>query len=151
MTCLSRQGTVSRKCYLVDMYIKLSRITRNNFFSLYPFVRPQKSMIRVFSLPQNYYCPTTKDDYGTVAKINQELDLTTALTLYFIPFSAPLIVKLIKHARWWFKFFIVCDVSRWFLGIQEQHTIGPFIRGKIRRVLNKTQTFPYKRHISSEI
>ena len=97
---------MSRKCYLVDMYIKLSRITRNNFFSLYPFVRPQKSMIRVFSLPQNYYCPTTKDDYGTVAKINQELDLTSALTLYFIPFSAPLIVKLIKHARWWLSFLL---------------------------------------------
>ena len=80
-------------------------------------------MIRVFSLPQNYHCPTTKDDYGTVAKINQELDLTSALTLYFIPFSAPLIVKLIKHAQWWLSFFIVCDVSRWFLGIQEQHTM----------------------------
>ena len=31
------------------------------------------------------------------------------------------------------------------------YTIGPFIRVKIRGVLNKTQTVPYKRHISSEI
>ena len=29
--------------------------------------------------------------------------------------------------------------------------IGSFIRGKIRRVQNKTQTFPYKTSISSEI
>ena len=35
----------------------------------------------------------------------------------------------------------------------KENTIGPFIRGKIRRVLpktrpiNKTQTIPYKRHI----
>ena len=47
-------------------------------------------MIRVFSLPQNYHCPAMKDDYGTVAKINQELDLTSALTLHFIPLSVPL-------------------------------------------------------------
>ena len=35
-------------------------------------------------------------------------------------------------------------------------TVGPFIRGKIRRVLHKTRlkedaNFPYKRHISSKI
>ena len=66
-------------------------------------------MIRVFSLPQNYNCRTMNDNYGTVAKINQELDLTSALTLYFISLSVPLIVKLIKHARWWLSF-IVCDV-----------------------------------------
>ena len=30
-------------------------------------------------------------------------------------------------------------------------TSGPFIRGKIRRFLNETQTVPYKRHSSSEI
>ena len=29
--------------------------------------------------------------------------------------------------------------------------LGPLVRGKIRRVLNKTQTVPYKRQISSEI
>ena len=31
------------------------------------------------------------------------------------------------------------------------YTKGPFIRVKIRRVLNKTQTVQHKRHISSEI
>ena len=31
------------------------------------------------------------------------------------------------------------------------YTKGPFIRVKIRRALNKTQTVPHKRHISSEI
>ena len=29
---LPGRGTVSRKCYLVDKYIQLSRITRNTFF-----------------------------------------------------------------------------------------------------------------------
>ena len=62
--------------------------------------------------------PAMKDDYGAVAKINQELDLTSALTLYFVPLSVPLIVKLIKHARWWLSFFyclLYSDVSRLFL------------------------------------
>ena len=35
------------------------------------------------------------------------------------------------------------------------NSLGPFIRGKIRRVLHKTRlkdaNFPYKRHISSKI
>ena len=31
------------------------------------------------------------------------------------------------------------------------YTIGPFIRVKIRRVLNKTQTVLHERHISSEL
>lgn len=60
-----------QKCYLVDMYIQLSRIT---------------SMIRVFSLPQNYHCPTMNDNYGTVVKINQELNLISALILFHFLF-----------------------------------------------------------------
>ena len=33
----------------------------------------------------------------------------------------------------------------------EQKVIGPFIRGKIRRVLNKTQPTSYKRHIRTRL
>ena len=82
-------GHCEQKCYLVDMYIQLSRIT---------------SMIRVFFLPQNYHCPTMNDNYATVAKINQEFNLIIICT-YFIPLSIPLIVKLVTHARWWLRFF----------------------------------------------
>ena len=43
-----------------------------------------------------------------------------------------------------------------FLNNRQAITIGPFIRGKIRRVLHRTclkedANFPYKRHISSKI
>ena len=68
---LLSMGHCEQKCYLVDMYIQLSRIT---------------SMIRVFFLPQNYHCPTMNDNYGTVVKINQELNLISALILFHFLF-----------------------------------------------------------------
>ena len=37
------------------------------------------------------------------------------------------------------------------MSYQTTESIGPFIRRKIRRVQNKTQTIQYKRHIFSEI
>ena len=48
------------------------------------------------------------------------------------------------HLR--FKSLIVTQLTR-----QKGISIGLSKRGKIRRVLNKTQTIPYKQHISFEI
>ena len=43
-------------------------------------------------------------------------------------------------------------VSSWLpIGFNLYERIGPFIRGKMRRVLNKTQTILYKRHIKTRL
>ena len=55
-----------------------------------------------------------------------------------------------EHKTFWCIFFAATTTGTWNV------ILGPFIRGKIRRVLHKTclkldANFPYKQHISSEI